>query len=793
MLHSSRHDPVFVTCRSDSARCATHNGDCLFSPLLSFQPVDFMLLNTFASASSRSRSLQRLGGLLASVTTTLFLAACGGNTDSAVNGDMSIRLSGSASTTSNGHIVAKAVSDNLLDLNRSWGTWSGETSGVTYNADTGMLSIPASSDSVAMVTAVERYELPLVAGTEYTLAVQASHPEMAAVLFLFDTNGAIVPVPGVTDSLASIRPTAPLTFVAPQNIAGLYLQVQNRWQATEDGALSADLTTQEGNEEETGNGDVIELLDPAVSWTAWDGTGNSVVYDNNAQAVVIDTPQAGAGNRHGIHRYFIALTAGDTYTLRTLNASDAGASTLLFLFDGGGALVPFANPETDTEQNWIAAAAGESVSFVAPEGITSVVVQVQSGWMASEPTRLVPSLTKQSNAGSCTPVLSGVGEAEPVAGLRTDGLIDVSTWVSTSSDGRWTVFTTQNKNFLPDEFNRLGRFWVYLYDAESQTTERILPTDPNSYAQYMDAKISGDGSTIYFISDDGPAIDGQANGVHSFDLFRYNRVQRRIYRAVTAPENRRIGVVNVSPDGQRALISGWAELIINPDELGPDLGTSRLLEYNAATNRVMARSFPAELGAGYQVASDDLTHVVYRVNSTPIYIDGYLTGHTPTEYVYRNIVTGVSSVIAEVSYESGFAASSVNHDITADGRYVVFRGNQENATGTGQQFNGRGLYRWDRTTGQVGEIVRAEGPDTHVNSPSVSDDGNIVAYRYRDYTPGVTSLSETRVTDIAANRTVSERRFNLKQVTGTGNAVLFDDERDGVNTPAFVPLQFACE
>ncbi|MGB7302166.1 MAG: hypothetical protein WBD34_22825 [Burkholderiaceae bacterium] len=751
-----------------------------------------MFLDLFAHIAPQPSFAGRLAKQLAAGATTLLLTACGGATGPAESGDLSIRLSGSAAAYGNGRIAAKATSDNLLDLNRNWGTWSGDASGVSYNADTGTLSIPASSDSVAMVTAVERFELPLVAGTEYTLAVQASHPEMAAVLFLFDTDGAVVPVPGVTDSLASVRSSAPLTFVAPENIAGLYLQVQNRWQAAEDGALSAELTFQEGDEEEPDTGETTELLDPTGPWTAWDGTANGVAYDAAGETVVIDTPNADAGNRHGIRRHFVALNTGDTYTLSTQNSSDTGASTLLFLFDGGGALVPFTNPDTGAEQSWIAAPAGESVSFVAPEGITSVVVQVQSGWMAGEPTRLLPSLTVQADVGSCTPVLSGAGDEQPVAGYQAEVLSNRTRTVSTSSDGRWTVFISSATNFLTGETNSWGRNRVYLYDAQTQILERILPTDPESRGDYRSAKISGDGSTIYVVTDDGFAIDGQASADRRYDLFRYNRLQRRTYRAVTAPQSRILGLVNVSPDGQRALVSGWAELMISANELDPSLATSRLLEYNTATNSIVARSFPEELNSNFLVVSGDLIHAVYWTNTRPVFVNGVFTGTVPAEYVYRNIMTGTTAAIAGSS-ESFGTASSVTHNITSDGRYVIFQGNGQSITSLGQQFNGLGLYRWERSSGRIIEVGGSVSPSEFLREPSISDDGNMIAYRYNRIQPGFSGFSEVRITDITANRTVPLSRPGSPRISGDGTTLFMSDSFDGVNTPVFVPLAFDCE
>lgn len=153
---------------------------------------------------SRQHLARLASGLLSALTLTA-ISACGGepadapasNTAQAVE----LRLAGPATTVSHGQIIVKAGQSNLLDLDRNWATWSGDSSGVTYDAQTGALMIPPGNDNTPMVIGVERFDLALVAGSQYTLAVQSSNPEMAAILFLFDGDGATVPVPGFDNAL----------------------------------------------------------------------------------------------------------------------------------------------------------------------------------------------------------------------------------------------------------------------------------------------------------------------------------------------------------------------------------------------------------------------------------------------------------------------------------------------------------------------------------------------------------------------------------------------------------------
>lgn len=719
------------------------------------------------------------------------LAACGGTNDQAnTTGEMSVRLTGNATAISNGQIVAKATSENLLDLNRSWGTWSGDTSGVTYNAESGTLSIPASTDSVAMVTAVERYELPLVAGTEYTLSVQASHPEMAAVLFLFDTDGDTVSLSGTANALTTVLPAAPLTFVAPENIAGLYLQVQNRWRADQDGELSAALTFQEEDEQEPATGNVTELVDATGPWTSWGGDVNGVNYDDATGLITIDAPGADDGNRYGIQRFDTPLTAGTTYTLRTLNASDPGAGTLLFLFDESGTLISFAEPQSGETRSWIAASGDDVVSFTAPDGVTSFVVQVQSSWMATSPTQLTPSLQTTTQVVSCTPELSGIGEPEPMFPAST---IAPAGEMSISANGRWSVFSSVGGDLIPGEPNPTRQNRIYLYDRQAGSVERILPATLLTTGTYENPVISADGSAVYFESNDGSVIDGIEEQLRSRSIFRYVHASRRIERAITAPTGSQLHLVNASADGQRVLVLADAASLIDETELDPSLASSRLVEYSFDTNALVARNFPRESSGSKVIASDDLAHVVYMTRSFPIFINGSFIRMADSNYLYRNILTGVSSIIAPAN-NSLVDQTIQTHDITADGRYVVFTGTYNPFSIGDAQFDGDAMYRWERNSGRIEEVVRGTLGTININSPRISDDGNLVAYRSGFSSPGSPLVIRAAVLDIATGQRQSlvTNSFGWPELSADGSAMLFPTQAAGLAQPVVSALQFDC-
>jgi|GEM_PF-6412875 len=168
--------------------------------------------------------------LLFSLLLSLLVVACAGSDSEKTHANHNM-VPINVSLVSAPSSQEKATSENLLDLNRAWTRWNGTDSGIRFDASTETLTIPMANGD-AMAIGVQRYELPLTEGASYTLIVTASDQAAAALIFLFDRSGSIVPLTDTQSGLSSAQPGAPLTFTAPADIAGFYIQVQNAWQAT---------------------------------------------------------------------------------------------------------------------------------------------------------------------------------------------------------------------------------------------------------------------------------------------------------------------------------------------------------------------------------------------------------------------------------------------------------------------------------------------------------------------------------------------------------------------------------
>ncbi len=286
----------------------------------------------------------------------------------------------------------KALGENLLDLSGTWLNWSGSGSTVRFDPAIGALLIPASQPGLDMVLGVRRYDQSLTAGRSYTLTVQADNPAAAAMLFLFDAAGQIVPVPGTPDGqLRFARTDEPLSFTAPGDVAGFFLQVQNQWQAPSPTTLSATMATDQDN------GDGPNLITPVDDWRDWFGSPSGIV----AQGTGLVIPPPTGNIRIGVHRFATALVAGARYELSLEAASDDQAAALVFLIDSSGQIVDFADAATGIRSPWLAATRNIRKQFLAPEGIAGFAIQAQSGWQASATATIIPSLRLAGGEPPC--------------------------------------------------------------------------------------------------------------------------------------------------------------------------------------------------------------------------------------------------------------------------------------------------------------------------------------------------------------------------------------------------------
>lgn len=150
--------------------------------------------------------------------------------------------------------------------------------------------------------------------------------------------------------------------------------------------------------------------------------------------------------------------------------------------------------------------------------------------------------------------------------------------VDISDDGRYVVYSTRASNLLPPGEDTNGKTDVFLYDRNTATTTRVTHDLNNADADGDNAggdsyavSISGDGSTIVFVSSAPDLVAGDTNGVA--DIFAVDRVSLVAERiSVDTNENQGLGAsgsnrIGVSANGRVIAFASTAELVL-PDTTG---------------------------------------------------------------------------------------------------------------------------------------------------------------------------------------------------------------------------------
>lgn len=372
------------------------------------------------------------------------LVACGGGGNSTpVQGSQNAgdQNAGGADepTALTGNSGSAQASAPLLTMGGEWLTWSNEPTGITQDAETGYLVLPAVSAGQDYIYGVRSFPVSLTAGGTYRLQLVSQDTHAKVLMFLRDVNGFNLPLTessGAVKDLASVSGPGTLSFVAPSGVTSVLLQVQAGWRSSQETRLLVSLNESALPAEGGSTNDpraTNSLLNLGGSWDTWDGTDSGIYYDASAARLVLPAVN-GQGHRVGVQQFDLALDPANEYTV-LVDASNAAATARVYLAGDAGRL-NFVHANTGLSRDWHEASNAEPLRFTPPAGVTRVTIQVQGPWQAVDATMMGLSLAV-SGAGSATPPVAdnGVGDdggssGEPVSGNNTD-----STAGDTGSDG----------------------------------------------------------------------------------------------------------------------------------------------------------------------------------------------------------------------------------------------------------------------------------------------------------------------------------------------------------------------
>lgn len=313
------------------------------------------------------------------------------------------------------------------------------------------------------------------------------------------------------------------------------------------------------------------------------------------------------------------------------------------------------------------------------------------------------------------------------AGVAGNG---VSYIPSLSADGRLVSFASSATNFIADD---TPTFDVFVKDLQSGAIERVSETAQGvgGNAGSFSSAISADGARVAFDSlannfpgDPNPSLDQR-------DAFIADRSDGSL-RFVSIENNTFATLPSLSADGTRvafqATATGRAE---TPDPAGPSI--PRIFVRDLTDGSLIE----ASTSAGGQSANDLSLFSDISANGRFVAFDSGASNlvpddANPTFDVFRkNIETGriaLVSIDADGSQDPGRPASAPS--ISADGRFVAF---QTTARLVEDDFdNVLDVYWKDMRTGEIVLVSRSaagvKGNDESL-SPSISDDGNLIAFR----------------------------------------------------------------
>ena len=351
---------------------------------------------------------------------------------------------------------------------------------------------------------------------------------------------------------------------------------------------------------------------------------------------------------------------------------------------------------------------------------------------------------------------------------------------SLSADGRFVAFASDASNLVAGDTN--GNSDVFVYDTLSGVTERVSLSWKGLEArgESFSPSISGDGRFVAFASDAWNLYRDALNfGNNVVQIFVRDRLLGTTTRLTVAKDGGDPSGGSsdpaISDDGRRVAFLSWAANLDPADTNGrPDIflwdATDGLSLVTAQVPSCDPRGRnPALSGDGNVVAFRSLDPLDPNSNGIGIFVrdltradveyewvgsgdhprlshDGrYVSAFGRLDrrrvvYLYdremqtRMLASPTTGDFACGPPENRFpceAGKVLSHDLSADGRYVVYSTDASNVLAA-TEFHGDHVYAYDRDTGRVRRIGVGPGgrmADGCSVDPAISADGQTVAFR----------------------------------------------------------------
>ena len=306
-----------------------------------------------------------------------------------------------------------------------------------------------------------------------------------------------------------------------------------------------------------------------------------------------------------------------------------------------------------------------------------------------------------------------------------------------SADGRFVAFDSKANNLVAGDTNSM--FDIFVHDRLTKQTTRVNVNSKGEqaaaqlYGSFSPA-ISADGRYVAFQSDADNLVAGDTNS--TFDIFVHDRQTKQTTR-VNVNSNGRQAVLgssdapSISADGRYVVFDSFADNLVAGDtNFGYDVFVH---------DRQTKQTTLVNVNSKGEQAFDTMS---FAVPSAKISADGrFVVFHSFAENLVpddtnfaidvfvRDLKTHQTTRVSVDSNNAQGTDWSLDPDISADGRYVVF----ESSSNLVANVNGGANFyihdRWSHQTSliSVGLSGQASGSSSQTNA-SISADGRYVVF-----------------------------------------------------------------
>lgn len=372
-----------------------------------------------------------------------------------------------------------------------------------------------------------------------------------------------------------------------------------------------------------------------------------------------------------------------------------------------------------------------------------VVFESLAGNLTSDAheTGTVHVYVRDTESGTTTRVTRAAsGDFTPEATLN--GLVGITP--SISEDGRWIAYVTASEEIIPGAAG--GNYpYTVLFDRENGTTVAVsdpIPRpaeDPFPSGQFTnfggdDASISGDGSTVAFVSIGRDWVSAAGDADFDRDLFVWTRATGAIER-VSVPtgggdvaSSTFFGPVHprLSRDGRYVVFFTFQDLTGNG---GAPNGAIYLRDRVAGTTEAVSLDAGGVARAGEtpQVSADG-RYVVFATTAALVASDS----DGRSDIYLRDRQTSTTTRLSLRSDMTGFPAACIVPTMSGDGRFVAFQTQGEFVVPNGPTVaNITEIHLLDRSDNTIAEASIGVSGEAFgaARAPCLSADGRALLFQ----------------------------------------------------------------